>query len=120
MRPVSAARGRGSGRALAAGLSRGEGDGHSARPAAGVTAAAPAQVWLDPNEVNEISMANSRQNVRKLVKDGFVIKKPQKVHSRFRANAYADAKRKVTPLASPHRPTGRPPLSPGAQRRLAP
>ena len=95
MRPVSAARGRGSGRALAAGLSRGEGDGYSSQPAAGVTAAAPAQVWLDPNEVNEISMANSRQNVRKLVKDGFVIKKPQKVHSRFRANAYADAKRKV-------------------------
>ena len=34
------------------------------------------------------------QNIRKLVKDGFVIRKPQKVHSRFRANAYADAKRK--------------------------
>merc|ERR1719456_1243747 len=39
-------------------------------------------------------MANSRQNIRKLVKDGFVIRKPQKVHSRFRANAWAEAKRK--------------------------
>ena len=34
--------------------------------------------------------------MRKLVKDGFVIRKPQKVHSRFRANAYAEAKRKVS------------------------
>eukprot|EP00308_Calcidiscus_leptoporus_P023624 CAMPEP_0119352378 /NCGR_PEP_ID=MMETSP1334-20130426/1626_1 /TAXON_ID=127549 /ORGANISM="Calcidiscus leptoporus, Strain RCC1130" /LENGTH=163 /DNA_ID=CAMNT_0007365405 /DNA_START=151 /DNA_END=642 /DNA_ORIENTATION=- len=39
-------------------------------------------------------MANSRQNIRKLVKDGFVIKKPAKVHSRFRANEWAAAKRK--------------------------
>ena len=29
-------------------------------------------------------MANSRQNIRKLVKDGFVIRKPQKIHSRAR------------------------------------
>jgi len=52
------------------------------------------KIWLDPNEVNEISMANSRQNIRKLVKDGFVIKKPEKIHSRARTNAYAEAKRK--------------------------
>jgi large subunit ribosomal protein L19e len=52
------------------------------------------KVWLDPNEVNEISMANSRQNIRKLIKDGFVIRKPEKVHSRARTNAYAEAKRK--------------------------
>jgi len=52
------------------------------------------KVWLDPNEVNEISMANSRQNIRKLIKDGFVIKKPEKVHSRARTNAWAEAKRK--------------------------
>jgi len=52
------------------------------------------KIWLDPNEVNEISMANSRQNIRKLIKDGFVLAKPQKVHSRARTNAYAAAKRK--------------------------
>ena len=34
------------------------------------------------------------QNIRKLVKDGFVLAKPQKVHSRARTNAYAEAKRK--------------------------
>jgi len=26
------------------------------------------KVWLDPNEVNEVSLANNRQNIRKLVK----------------------------------------------------
>merc|ERR1712139_78478 len=50
--------------------------------------------WLDPNEVNEISMANSRQNIRKLVKDGFVIKKPCKIHSRARVTRRLEAKRK--------------------------
>ncbi|CAI7905157.1 unnamed protein product [Closterium sp. NIES-53] len=52
------------------------------------------KVWMDPNEVNEISMANSRQNIRKLVKDGFIIRKPQKIHSRFRARRLLEAKRK--------------------------
>ena len=43
------------------------------------------QVWLDPNEINEIANANSRANVRKLIKDGLVIKKPVAVHSRWAA-----------------------------------
>lgn len=34
------------------------------------------------------------QNVRKLVKDGFIIRKPQKIHSRSRARASAEAKSK--------------------------
>merc|ERR1712006_12191 len=51
------------------------------------------KIWLDPNEVNEISMANSRQNIRKLVKDGFVIRKPQKIHSRSRVNRRLAAKK---------------------------
>lgn len=52
------------------------------------------KVWLDPNEVNEISNANSRQNVRRLVKDGLVIRKPVAVHSRFRARKTLEARRK--------------------------
>lgn len=52
------------------------------------------KVWLDPNEVNEISMANSRQSIRKLVSDGFVIKKPVTVHSRARVRKNLAAKRK--------------------------
>ena len=52
------------------------------------------KIWLDPNEVNEISMANSRQNIRKLIKDGFVIRKPVVVHSRSRVTRHLEAKRK--------------------------
>ena len=64
------------------------------RLAASVLKCGERKVWLDPNEVNEISMANSRQNIRKLVKDGFVIRKPQKIHSRARARRSLEAKRK--------------------------
>jgi len=55
------------------------------RLAASVLKCGQRKIWLDPNECNEISMANSRQNIRKLVKDGFVIKKPTVIHSRNRA-----------------------------------
>ena len=34
------------------------------------------------------------QNIRKLVKDGFVIRKPTKIHSRSRARRMKEAKRK--------------------------
>eukprot|EP00158_Paraphelidium_tribonemae_P000571 Partr_v1_DN22859_c0_g1_i1_m77512 putative ribosomal protein L19 len=51
------------------------------------------KVWLDPAESAEIANANSRDAVRKLVKDGLVIRAPQKIHSRARARAYAEAKR---------------------------
>jgi len=52
------------------------------------------KVWLDPNEVSEISNANSRQNIRRLVKDGLIIRKPVAVHSRYRARKVAEARRK--------------------------
>merc|ERR1712224_763901 len=52
------------------------------------------KIWLDPNEVNEISMANSRLNIRKLAKDGLVIKRPCKVHSRYSVRKHLAAKRK--------------------------
>merc|ERR1711974_47552 len=64
------------------------------RLAASVLKCGKRKIWLDPNEVNEISMANSRLNIRKLAKDGLVIKKPSKVHSRFSARKHLAAKRK--------------------------
>ncbi|KAG6429197.1 hypothetical protein SASPL_107242 [Salvia splendens] len=111
------------------------------RLSASVLKCGKGKVWLDPNEVNEISMANSRtlsnlflpllfvdcvflardlcymfllaiyvlcnldliftavgvsfgQNIRKLVKDGFIIRKPTKIHSRSRARRMKEAKRK--------------------------
>ncbi|CAG5124841.1 unnamed protein product [Candidula unifasciata] len=52
------------------------------------------KIWLDPNEANEIANANSRQNIRKLVKDGLIIRKPVKIHSRARVRKNAEARRK--------------------------
>ncbi|CAO1304112.1 unnamed protein product [Diamesa hyperborea] len=52
------------------------------------------KVWLDPNEINEIGNTNSRQNIRKLIKDGLIIKKPVVVHSRFRVRKNTLARRK--------------------------
>jgi len=50
-------------------------------------------VWLDPNEMNVISSANSRQSIRKLVSDGLIIKKPVTMHSRRRTRDLHKAKR---------------------------
>merc|ERR1712222_226407 len=52
------------------------------------------KIWLDPNEINEISLANSRRNVAKLHRDGLIIKKPAVVHSRARVTLRNEAKRK--------------------------
>ncbi|CAM9306169.1 unnamed protein product [Heterosigma akashiwo] len=64
------------------------------RLAASVLKCGKRKIWLDPNEINEISSANSRQNIRKLFKDGLLVKKPQVVHSRARVLAYNEAKAK--------------------------
>ena len=66
------------------------------------------RLWLDPNESNEISLANSSNliafllvlhqflglSIRKLVKDGLIMKKNITIHSRARARLHAIAKSK--------------------------
>merc|ERR1712117_251666 len=64
------------------------------RIAASVLKCGQNKVWLDPNEANDISMANSRHTVRKLVRDGLIIRKPCVVHSRWRVRQRLLAKRK--------------------------
>merc|ERR1712141_83396 len=64
------------------------------RLAAAVLKCGKNKVWLDPNETNEIANANSRQNVRKLIKDGLIIRKPVAVHSHARVRKNAEARRK--------------------------
>ncbi|KAK7571833.1 hypothetical protein V9T40_014305 [Parthenolecanium corni] len=64
------------------------------RLAASVMRCGKKKVWLDPNEINEIANTNSRQNIRKLIKDGLIIKKPVAVHSRARARKNTEARRK--------------------------
>ncbi|KAF3902632.1 hypothetical protein ABW21_db0209798 [Orbilia brochopaga] len=64
------------------------------RLAASVMGCGKRKIWLDPNEMSEISNANSRQTVRKLVADGLIIKKPVTMHSRSRTRDLAAARRK--------------------------
>ncbi|KAK7552380.1 ribosomal protein L19/L19e domain-containing protein [Phyllosticta citricarpa] len=63
------------------------------RLAASVVGCGKRKIWLDPNEVSEISNANSRQTIRKLVSDGLIIKKPVTMHSRARARELTAARR---------------------------
>ena len=46
------------------------------RLAASVLKCGQRKIWLDPNEINEISLANSRRNIARLSRDGLIIKKP--------------------------------------------
>merc|ERR1719260_141181 len=62
--------------------------------AAGILKCGKSKVWLDPNEIGEIVQANSRQNIRKLIKDGLIIRKPNRIHSRARAREFKLARRK--------------------------
>ena len=64
------------------------------RLAADVLKCGKGKIWLDPNEINEIALANSRRNIIKLYKDGLIIKKPAVVHSRARVSLRNEAKRK--------------------------
>ena len=63
------------------------------RLASSILAVGRKRVWLDPNEVNEIALANSRKAVGKLIKDSFVIKKKAAMHSRQRARLRKEEKR---------------------------
>merc|ERR1712227_51809 len=63
------------------------------RLAASVVGCGKRKIWLDPNEVSEISNATSRQTIRKLVSDGLIIRKPVTMHSRSRARELNAARR---------------------------
>ncbi|RKP19113.1 60S ribosomal protein L19, partial [Rozella allomycis CSF55] len=64
------------------------------RLAASVLGCGKRKVWLDPKETENIGNANSRKDIRKLVKDGLIIRQPQAMHSRFRVRERLAAKRK--------------------------
>lgn len=63
------------------------------RLAASVVGVGKRKIWLDPNETTEISQANSRAAIRRLYKNGTIVKKPVRVHSRAHARALAESKR---------------------------
>ena len=64
------------------------------RLAASVLKVGVKRVWIDPNEIAEVALANSRKNIRKLFKDGLIMKRQVHMHSRSRVQAFHEAKRK--------------------------
>eukprot|EP00758_Cryptobia_borreli_P005292 Tbor_TRINITY_DN4822_c0_g1::TRINITY_DN4822_c0_g1_i1::g.1377::m.1377/K02885/RP-L19e, RPL19; large subunit ribosomal protein L19e len=63
-----------------------------ARLASDILRCGRGRVWIDPNETSTISAANSRKSVRKLIKSGFIIRKPEAVHTRARWRKMQEAK----------------------------
>ena len=64
------------------------------RLAATVLKCGKRRVWIDPNETNEVALANSRKNIRKLYRDGLIVKRAVHMHSRSRCKRMHEAKRK--------------------------
>jgi len=64
------------------------------RLAATVLKCGKKRVWIDPNETNEVALANSRKNIKKLFKDGLIMKRQVQMHSRSRCKRIHEAKRK--------------------------
>ena len=64
------------------------------RLAASVLKCGKNRVWMDNKEISEIALATSRNHVKKLVKDGLVIKKNTTIHSRSRTRRRLAEKRK--------------------------
>ncbi len=64
------------------------------RLAASVLKVGKKRVWIDPNEVAEVALANSRKNIRKLFKDGLIMRRQVHMHSHSRVQRYHEAKRK--------------------------
>jgi len=52
------------------------------------------KIWIDPNEIAQVSTSTTRKDVRKLIKDGLINKKRNKVHSRESVRKRKEAKRK--------------------------
>merc|ERR1712022_15373 len=64
------------------------------RLAAAVLKCGKKRVWIDPNECSEVALANSRKNIRKLYKDGLIMRRQVHIHSRSRCKRMHEAKRK--------------------------
>eukprot|EP00917_Polyrhabdina_sp_WS-2016_P020518 GHVP01043961.1.p1 GENE.GHVP01043961.1~~GHVP01043961.1.p1 ORF type:complete len:187 (+),score=19.40 GHVP01043961.1:30-563(+) len=64
------------------------------RLAADILRCGRARVWFDPAETEEISLTNTRFAMRKLIRDGMVIRKKSNDPTRYRTRLYHDAKRR--------------------------
>lgn len=64
------------------------------RLAASIKRCGKKKIWLDPNEIVEISNATTRLHVRRLLNDCLIIKKPIDIHSRYRLRKKKEARLK--------------------------
>ena len=72
------------------------------RLAASVLKCGKKRIWLDPNEASEIALANSRthsynslgKNIRKLFRNGIIIRRHVHLYSRSRVRRMKESKRK--------------------------
>uniref|UniRef100_A0A7S3N5H5 Large ribosomal subunit protein eL19 domain-containing protein n=1 Tax=Euplotes harpa TaxID=151035 RepID=A0A7S3N5H5_9SPIT len=67
---------------------------HQKRLAGAVLKCGKNRVWIDPNEASEVAMANSRKAIKKLHKDGIILKRKVAMHSRARVRRYHEQKRR--------------------------
>ena len=63
------------------------------RLAASVLDCGAGRVWMDETEISTIAMANSRQQIRKLINDGIIVKRPIGMHSMARHRKRIEGKR---------------------------
>ncbi|OHS93226.1 60S ribosomal protein L19 [Tritrichomonas foetus] len=63
------------------------------RLAASVLECGLGRVWMDESETSTIAMANSRQQIRKLIGDGIIVRRPVGMHSNARHRIRLLAKR---------------------------
>ncbi|KAJ3205504.1 hypothetical protein HDU82_005167 [Entophlyctis luteolus] len=63
------------------------------RLAAAVLKCGKRKIWLDPSQLTALAAANSRKGIKKLAKDGVILKKPDNAVSRFRVHEMHAAKR---------------------------
>nr|UXY87947.1 60S ribosomal protein L19 [Cryptomonas curvata] len=54
------------------------------RAAASLLKCGKRKIWIDPNEKKEILLIDSRSSIKKFIKDGFIVKKNNCLHSRNR------------------------------------
>lgn len=52
------------------------------------------KVWIDPNEQKEIKTSNSKSNIKKLIKEGFILKKSNQKHSKNHIRSKKEGKSK--------------------------
>ena len=64
------------------------------RLAASVLKCGKNRVWMDNKETSEIALATTRGHMKKLVKDGIVLRRTVSVHSRSRTRRRLEEKRK--------------------------